>query len=365
MISTKQAYVEKVIWSRAGLQCLMVSQGDKKEKAYNFPALTGVAEQGNRVVLNTTAVELNLGSGGYHFVIYNYAQNNLQLSPSGHIIKLRYTPFQLKVQAYEEILSRRDPAATLQRYKGMGNTPVVIGELHSMVAPFVLTIKKLHPGRRIVYIMTDSAALPLYLSNVIHHLQEEGLLSGTITCGQAFGGDLETVNIYTALIAAREELKADIILITPGPGVVGTGTRYGYSGIEQGEHIDRVHKLRGIPIVIPRISFADKRSRHYGLSHHTLTSLREIALNKAFLPLPSFDKKKTSFILKQLQETGLHKKHDIIIVRQRLFQFLKKSPCYLQTMGRKVKEDPAFFAAVTATAIFVNRFCNWPERFLP
>ena len=52
--------------------------------------------------------------------------------------------------------------------------------------------------------MTDSAALPLYLSNVIYHLQEEGLLSGTITCGQAFGGDLETVNIYTALIAARE-----------------------------------------------------------------------------------------------------------------------------------------------------------------
>jgi hypothetical protein len=362
MISTEEAFVEKVLWSRAGLQCLQVSLGDKKEKAYNYPLLTGVAEPGNRVLLNTTAVRLQLGSGGYHFVIYNQAQNALRLTPSGHIMKLRYTPLQLKVQTWEELWGNKNPQAALQRYGGLGRIPVVTGELHSMVAPFVLTMKSLNPDRKIVYVMTDSAALPLCLSDTIHRLREKQMLSGTITCGHAFGGDLETVNIYTALIAAREELRAEIILVTPGPGVVGTGTRYGYSGIEQGEHLDRIHKLQGIPVLIPRISFAERRARHYGLSHHTLTSLQEIAHHKAYLPLPAFDRKKAYFILKQLQAAGLFEKHHIVIIKERLFRFLKKSPGNFQTMGRKMEEDPAFFAAIAATAYFANNLCGRAQK---
>ena len=192
-------------------------------------------------------------------------------------MKLRYTPLQCKVQVYEELLDSRGSALARSRYEGLKGLPVVIGELHSMVAPFILAMKKLQPDVKIVYIMTDSAALPIYLSDAVFRLKRDSLLEGTITCGHAFGGDLETVNIYTALMAAREELKADVVLLAPGPGVVGTSTRYGYSGIEQGEHIDRVRKMQGVPIVIPRISFGDLRTRHFGLSHHTITALSEIA----------------------------------------------------------------------------------------
>ncbi len=88
---------------------------------------------------------------------------------------------------------------------------------------------------------------------------------------------MECTNIYTGLIAAKEVLKGDITIITMGPGIVGTGTKYGFSGIEQGQIIDAVNTLGGNPIVVPRISFRDLRERHKGMSHHTRTILSEIA----------------------------------------------------------------------------------------
>ncbi|NMB35552.1 MAG: DUF3866 family protein [Firmicutes bacterium] len=357
MLSTEDGIVENVIWSRKGLQCLEVVLDGEKEKALNYPGFTGSASPGDHVVLNTTAVRLGLGSGGYHFVTANHSTPPLTFAPRGHIIKLRYTPLQLKVHAFEETLDGDDPAGPAwEQYKGLKDIPVVIGELHSMLAPFVLALKKINPARKIAYVMTDSAALPLYLSNAADRLKAARLLEGTVTCGHAFGGDLETINVYTALIAAREVLKADIILLIPGPGVVGTSTRYGYSGIEQGEHVDRVRKFGGLPVVIPRISFSEKRNRHYGLSHHTRTALGEIALCRAYLPLPRLSRKKMLHLLQQMQNSGLLAKHKTAIIsRFPGFDRQLELAYSLQSMGRGLAEDPAFFAAVAATASFVER----------
>lgn len=356
MLSTMPGVVENVLWSRKGLQCLEIRLEGKKEKALNYTGLTGTALPGQQVLLNTTAVKLKLGSGGFHFVIANQACQRLALSPHGHIMKLRYTPLQFKVQTYEEILNNKGSRLALKQYPGLKNTPVIIGELHSMVAPFVLMLKNINPAIRIVYIMTDSAALPLYLSNAVHHLQTDGLLAGTVTYGQAFGGDLETVNIYTALIAAKEYLNADVILLAPGPGVVGTATRYGHSGIEQGEHVDRVHKFQGLPVVIPRISFAEKRDRHYGLSHHVLTALSEISEKKAYLPLPRLSREKVLTLYKQLRASGLLFKHKIILINKTpRFNLYAQETYKLQSMGRGLQEDPVFFAAIAATACFCEK----------
>lgn len=356
MISVESGTVEKIIWSRDKIQCLEIKIADKNEKALNYPNLTGEALPGDRVMVNTTAVRLNLGSGGYHFVMANYSLKKQHLSPGGHILKLRYTPLQCKVQTYEEMLAKKNFALAWSRYEGLKGIPVVLGELHSMVAPFVLTLKKLNSAVKIAYIMTDSASLPLFLSDTIFHLKNDSLLEGTVTFGHAFGGDLETVNIYTALMAAREELKADVILLTPGPGVVGTFTRYGYSGIEQGEHIDRVCKMQGIAVVIPRISFSDPRLRHTGLSHHTLTALGEIASQSAFVPLPVLDREKMSLIFRQLKRSNLPQKHKLIFIKNTGKLKWNQSERYnFQTMGRGIKQDPAFFFAVRAAAVFTEK----------
>jgi hypothetical protein len=356
LIETGAGIVDKILWSREGIQCLKVCRGEISEKAINYPFLTGTALPGHKVILNITAMKLGLGSGGYHFVIANEATGNKTLSPGGHIIKLRYSPLQLKVQVYEELLTDKNPALATEKYQGLKNVPVVIGELHSMLAPFILTLKELNPGCRIAYIMTDSAALPLYLSDTVHRLKSDACLAGTVTCGHAFGGDLETINIYTALMAAREELGAEVIVVIPGPGVVGTSTRYGFGGIEQGEHIDRICKLGGLPILIPRISFSDSRARHFGFSHHTLTVLGEISSCKACLPLPSFDRKKMLLLIQQLKMNGLLKKHSVTVIKSTgLLRFLKNKGYDLHTMGRGIGKDPAFFAAAATAALLTDK----------
>jgi hypothetical protein len=356
MISTEQAVVKNILWSRKGVQCLEVHLRNKNEKAINYPDLTGIALPGNRVILNTTALELGLGSGGYHFVMGNCEIGSTPLKPDGHIMKLRYSPMQLKVQVYEEVLSKCDPTGAEDKYLGLKKIPVVIGELHSMLAPFVITLKNIYPNCKIAYIMTDSAALPIALSNTVHRLKNDSLLEGTITCGHAFGGDIETVNIYSALMAAREELGAEVIITTPGPGVVGTSTRYGCSGIEQGEHIDRIHKLQGIPVIIPRISFNDSRTRHKGISHHTLTALGEICYKSAYIPLPSFDRVKMLFIFRQLKKSHIFAKHKVMVTKKKPnLNILKNDDYDLRTMGRSIVEDPAFFAAIVSAAYFTKR----------
>ena len=85
------------------------------------------------------------------------------------------------------------------------------------------------PGRRLVYLMSDGAALPLGFSQTVTALKQEGLLAATITFGHAFGGDLEAVNIYSALLAAKHVVQADLAVVLMGPGVVGTGTTLGHN----------------------------------------------------------------------------------------------------------------------------------------
>ena len=122
--------------------------------------------------------------------------------------------------------------------------------------------------------MTDGAALPLALSDLVAQLRARDLLDATITCGHAFGGDYEAVSVYSALAVRTDIAHADAAVVAMGPGVVGTATRLGFSGIEVGPVLDAAAGLRGIPIACLRVSFADRsRIAHRGVSHHSLTAL--------------------------------------------------------------------------------------------
>ena len=240
-------------------------------KAVNYDNLTGSIEIDDNVILNTTAVDLSLGTGGYHFVLFNYSNESRTIEGEGHIMKLRYTPYQLKCLTAEEEVSQYHDL--FNDFDNLNKKIFIVGTLHSMLAPLASMIKWLNPTLRINYLMTDGGALPLQFSNTVRELKEKDIIDKTISIGHAFGGDLECVNIYTGLIASSEILDSDVTIITMGPGIVGTGTKFGFSGIEQGYYIDAVNNLNGTPFIVPRISFKDSRERHRGISHHTLTVL--------------------------------------------------------------------------------------------
>ena len=102
MISYTNGIVNAIISNDENLTWIEVNIGGKISKAVNYNELIGKVKIGDKVVLNTTAVNLSLGTGGYHFVMYNYSNPSVELKGPGHIMKMRYTPYQMKCLTAEE-----------------------------------------------------------------------------------------------------------------------------------------------------------------------------------------------------------------------------------------------------------------------
>src|SRR5205085_3932644 len=143
----------------------------------------------------------------------------------------------------------------------------VVADLHSALTPVVAAVRASRPATRIVYVMSDGGALPLWFSQSVPALRAAGWLDAAVTVGQAFGGDVEAVTVHTGLLAARHVLGADITIVTQGPGNLGTGTPWGFSGVAAGEACNAVHVLGGQTVGALRISDTDPRPRHRGVSH--------------------------------------------------------------------------------------------------
>ncbi|MBP1933538.1 DUF3866 family protein [Ammoniphilus resinae] len=347
MLVTKRGTVQGILYGDSKLQKILVEIGTEVEKAIVYPPITGSVQIGDLVLLNTTAVALKLGTGGYHFVMANLSQpcqEEQKVSKNKHIMKLRYTPLQIATGSCEEQDSPfHQQMASQQSLHGM---TVLVGELHSMLPIAATYIKQSNKACRIVYIMTDKGALPLDLSDNVSALRELGILNGTITIGQSFGGDLEAINIYSGLIAAKHLLKADIVFVSMGPGIVGTSTALGFSGMEQVEILHAVSTLGGIPVLVPRVSEADQRRRHVGLSHHTKTVLKH-TLSSVHIP-----------ILEEIaSEKGTDRHFWHIGKREKLHllkEILTRLPFPIKTMGRTIEEDPLFFYSVALAADFAD-----------
>lgn len=347
--------ITKILAARLGAVEVEVEIDGEKSNAVAYNSLVVLPEVGDRVALNTTAVALGLGTGGAHFIIENLSRQADVLNEGpGHIMKLRYTPAQHSVLSVEE--DESPYKSVIDGFQSLGKMPVIIGQLHSQIAPAAAAVKRLtQPKAKIAYIMTDSAALPMAFSRIVSRMKEVGLLDVTITTGQAFGGDIEAVNVYSALVAAKVVAQAAVAIVCQGPGNVGTGTKYGFSGIEQGEIINAVAILGGTPVAIPRISFADSRPRHQGISHHTITSLSEVALAQAIVPLPMMDEMKLFTVEEQINRTPISYKH-----RTRVIDGLpgirecSERGVPLLTMGRGFNEDPEFFLAASAAGVLAT-----------
>lgn len=342
LLSYKQARVAKIIEEDKNISYVLVDIGGSKAKAINYNYLTGMVGLDDIVIINTTAVDLALGTGGLHFIIYNYSNPQKELEGRGHIMKLRYTPLQVKCLAAEEEGSPHHKV--FQDFESLDGHIFVLGTLHSMLAPIAAMLNYLKNNIKINYIMTDGGALPIDFSHTVRNLKAKRLISKTITIGHAFGGDLETTNIYTGLIAAKEILKGDVTIITMGPGIVGTGNKYGFSGVEQGHILDAINTLKGRAIVVPRVSFKDGRKRHYGISHQTRTVLTEIAKTAGTVVFPQLPQAQLNIIKEQIHELELSRKHTIVFEDgNNIKEAMEGFGLEIETMGRAYDENKEYF----------------------
>ncbi|MBB5172994.1 DUF3866 family protein [Texcoconibacillus texcoconensis] len=329
------------------VQWLVTTSGAKRAVLYK--ELLPRVEKGDRVLVNTTATKMRLGTGGFDIAIHVEGQQCKKRGDStnekGHIMKARYLPYQRTFSTIEEEGSLSHEQ--FQHTFTLNKKPVLIAELHSMVILLWALVQELDSQKPIVVIISDEASLPLAMSEHVQFLKRDPLVT-TITTGQAFGGEYEAVNVVTALQFAHFHAEDALIVITQGPGVVGTGTKYGFSGLAQAEWANHVGALDGLPIWVPRLSQKDQRNRHRGLSHHTYTPLTKFTHVPTYLPLP------IDFIETRVVEIDNIKKHAHIhlIPKSEYEQFedlpgaLRHVPYPVTTMGRNVREDVLFLSGI-------------------
>jgi hypothetical protein len=324
-------------------------------RALAYPALTGKPVPGDRVLLNTTALHQGLGTGGYALVVA--IPDRLPPDPGlpGHVVKARYTPLQATVASVDE---QDSPWHSLLRdADSIDGMPVVVADLHSAL-PAVLAGFRHQSGAgnvrantarspAVAYVMQDGGALPAWFSRTVAGLRSAGWLAGTVTTGQSFGGDLEAVTVHTGLLAARHVLGADMAIVTQGPGNLGTGTRWGYSGVAAGEAVNAAAALGGRPVASLRISFADQRERHQGVSHHSLTAYGRVALATADVVVPRLPGERGARVASGA--AGLNGRHRVVEVDvDGLTEALRGCPVGLSTMGRSLDEDLPYFLSCAA-----------------
>ena len=356
MIRLREGRVEAVVATWSGARELKVrldEPGQGSARALAYPALVGEPAVGDRVLLNTSAVSLGLGTGGYHLVVALLDRTDTERANGdptgpGHLVKARYTPLQAIVLGVDEEASPH--RAAMAATPDLANLPVVVADLHSALPAVLIGVRASTPAGepplRVAYLMTDGGALPLWFSRTVDRLRPE--LCGTVTTGQAFGGDLEAVTVHSGLLACRAVLDADVVVVTQGPGNLGVGTPWGFSGVVVGEVVNAVAALGGHAVASLRLSDADTRERHRGISHHSRTAYGKVALAPADVVVPDgLPPALAAAVARDVAELG--DRHRIVDVSTAgLADALRASPLPLSTMGRRLDEDLGYFLAAAA-----------------
>ena len=309
--------------------------------ALAHPPLVGTPEVGDDVLLNAGALALGLGTGGYALVVAVPDRLPPDVEVPGHLVKARYTPLQAVVLGADEqdapthaLLAGDEPLPS-------PGPPVVVADLHSSLPAVLAGVLEARPATRVAYVMTDGGALPLWFSRTVAALADAGRLAGTVTVGQAFGGDLEAVTLHSGLLAAVRVLGAEVVVVTQGPGNLGTGTAWGFSGVGAGEAVNAASAVGARPVAALRMSLADARPRHRGVSHHSTTAYGRVALARADVAVPR------SYA--SLVDPAPFVRHRLVDVDDAgLLDALAPWSPLLSSMGRGLDDDPVAFVAAAA-----------------
>jgi hypothetical protein len=337
-----------------GIDPLTVRVDDQARRAWADRSLVGEMAEGDEVIVNTEAVDLGLGSGGFDVVHVNLTRGLEDgEAPAGqHVMKLNYSSIQHSVTPVEGAIEGTDRGSAPA-------PPALVLPLHGQLAPAAWAVAGARPGLRVGYVQTVGGALPGSLSRDVSELRDRGLIVGHITAGATYGAEHEAISTLGALDAAAR-LGWEAVICGPGPGILGSATEYGHGGIAALENAHAALAL-GLPTLIsPRLSSSDSRPRHRGLSHHTATVLA-LLLGSVRVPVPEIelagwptgeqgpDRVDLPSVLDALHRV-CDDRHDVIVEPVDLEGY-GASGLPAQTMGRTIAQDPLFFAAGLASGV--------------
>lgn len=322
--------------TEAGERHLRVEPLEGPLRGHDLPALcdpgSGRAGHavGDEVVVNLLGPEMGLGTGGVAFVLPAESRGAEAPANEDHFVKLPYTPLQF-------------PAPPPREREDLIGVPVVVLPLHSHLAPACAAATDLRPGVRVAFVCQEGGALPVSFSETVGELSDLGLLHAVVSSGSCFGGDVEAPNVYSGLLAAAgPDVAAELVISGIGPGVVGTSTPHGHGGMSAAVALNAAASLGASPVLAPRLSGADGRARHRGVSRHTVSVLRA-ALAGCRVALPASADEFPGRL-----PDGLPPCHSYERVSYGASGLEGRHGLTFSSMGRFYRDDPVFFDAAAA-----------------
>jgi hypothetical protein len=331
--------------------------------------LLGESAEGDQLIVNIQARDLGLGSGGFDIVHVNLTRGlRAQGETDAHVMKLNYTSMQHAVLPVEQ----ESPRLGLER-------PVAVLALHGQLAAVAWAFAQARPQGRLGFIQTAGGALPGGHSRIVRKLRERGLLAGHLTAGAAYGGEGEAITTAGALHHGLQVLGWDAAVCGPGPGIVGSSSVLGHGGMHALDSAHTSIALGAQTMVVARMSSADARPRHRGISHHTLTVL-DLLLKPVTVALPAGIRSPAGADLRarlgSVFGAGDRVKPQLELEVDRPARMARHDwrrasvnmPAYLasglsaETMGRVLVEDPLFFAAALAGGTVLSELCEAPRQ---
>jgi hypothetical protein len=328
--------------------------GDRRPAIVDV-GLLGGAEVGDEVIVNVQARDLGLGSGGFDVVHVNLTRGLAGGEDTGaRVMKLNYTSLQHAVLSVED-----------EQLRLPIESPVAVLALHGQLAAVAWAFAQGMTEGRLGYVQTEGGALPGGHSRTVRALRERGQLAGHLTAGAAFGGEGEAISTAGALHHGLTALGWDAAVCGPGPGIIGSGSPLGHGGMSA---LDSAHASLALgcsTLVVARMSSGDERSRHRGISHHTLTVL-DLLLEPVTVALPAGMRSPVGSDLRaglgasfggavpSRPVLDLDVERPARITRHDWRRAVVDLPTYAEaglsteTMGRTLTEDPLFFAAALA-----------------
>jgi hypothetical protein len=376
MLKLRKATVVEVLASYPGEQELMIELADgSRRAAIADVSLHGACQAGDELIVNVEALDLGLGSGGFDVVHVNLTRVDKDPAhPEGpadaHVMKLNYTSLQHAVRPVEgETLE-----LPLER-------PVAVLGLHGHLAAVAWAFAQRHPQARLGFVQTPGGALPGGRSRTVELLRERGLLAGHVTAGATYGGEQEAITTAGAIHHGIRTLGWDAAVCGPGPGIVGSGSPLGHGGLHALDSAHAALALGAPTMLVARMSSADARPRHRGVSHHTLTVL-DLLLAPVTVALPAGIRSPAGADLRATlgsvfgSSTGRGRPQLALdvdrptdrgpagLARHDWRRAPIDLPAYLASglpavsMGRELVQDPLFFAAALAGGAALAELCE-------
>jgi hypothetical protein len=368
-------------------QDLTISLAGDRRAAIADVGLVGSSVQGDDVIVNVQARDLGLDSGGFDIVHVNLTRGLTGQGVDGaHVMKLNYTSLQHAVQPVEDTLTSESnggahPGGQTQAGEFLSlplQRPVAVLALHGQLAAVAWAFAQARPEARLGFIQTAGGALPGGHSQTVRTLRERGLLAGHLTAGAAYGGEGEAISTAGALHHGLSTLGWDAAVCGPGPGMVGSSSSLGHGGMSALDSAHIAIALGAQTLLVARMSCADERPRHRGLSHHTLTVL-DLLLEPVTVALPAGIRSPAGADLRASlgsvfgsaervkPQLELDVDRPARMARHDWRRAPVDMPGYLasglpaKTMGRVLLEDPLFFGAALAGGTVLAELCEGAE----